>query len=157
MFASLLAYPLLLPGSSPVPVSDAATMVSSSTWMTAMMMVTVMVMMVVVMMMMETLRTTPWSSIGYSNCHYWRYHTCCNSRYDYCNDYVFAHEFTLSFQIHIRLCGYYWLNYLKNGNIITTYSFCAGALAVTLETGQAFANHGSHSSDGTDNGGQWRQ
>jgi uncharacterized protein HemY len=70
MFASLLAYPLLLPGSSPVPVSDAATMVSSSTWMTAMMMVTVMVMMVVVMMMMETLRTTPWSSIGYSNCHY---------------------------------------------------------------------------------------
>jgi hypothetical protein len=69
----------------------------------------------------------------------------------------FAHEFTLSFQIHIRLCGYYWLNYLKNGNIITTYSFCAGALAVTLETGQAFANHGSHSSDGTDNGGQWRQ
>jgi len=62
-----------------------------------------------------------------------------------------------SFQIHIRLCRYYWLNYLKNGNIITTYSFCAGALAVTLETGQAFANHGSHSSDGTDNGGQWRQ
>jgi hypothetical protein len=60
--------------SSPVPVSDAATMVSSSTWMTAMMMVTVMVMMMVVVMvvvmMMETLRTTPWSSIGYFNCHY---------------------------------------------------------------------------------------
>jgi hypothetical protein len=37
-------------------------------------MVTVMVMMVVVVMvvvmMMETLRTTPWSSIGYFNCHY---------------------------------------------------------------------------------------
>ena len=54
MFASLLAYPLLLPGSSPVPVSDAATMVSSSTWMTAMMMVTVMVMMMVVMTVMGT-------------------------------------------------------------------------------------------------------